>query len=184
MRCSECLADWKSRNEKLVNRLLLAVEGLDEETLNRSSVSGVWSPAQVVEHMVLAHPPYLKTITDALPRAIADRGDSPVSHSFFGRLILKGVGPGGKAPVPKALRARETRVPLSIVDEWRAQHSQLLGLIEQAAGKDLAHTPVRNPFFGFIRMNLADCFEILTSHTEGHIAQIEERRYSPKDVRQ
>ncbi len=183
MRVSERLADWKSRNEKLVTRLLQAVEGLDEETLNRSSVSGVWSPAQVVEHMVLAHRPYLETMTNALPRALADGGNSTISHSFFGRLIMKGIGPGGKAPVLKSLNPREATIPLSILEEWQEQQSRVLVLIEQAAGKYLSRTAVRSPFFRFIRMNLADCFEILTSHTEGHVAQIEERRCSPKDVR-
>jgi hypothetical protein len=50
-----------------------------------------------------------------------------------------------------------------------------MSLMERAEGKELSGTGVRNPFFGFIRMNLADCFEIVTVHTEGHVGQIEER---------
>ena len=175
MTASSALDDWRSRNKALIARVVAAVANLGEANFNRRPDSHAWSPAQVVEHMVLAHKPYLETISGSLPRAVAIANDPPIRYSFFGRLIMKGVGPGGKAPVPKFLKPRETTIPLGIVEDWQSQQTQLAGLLAGAAGKDLSNTPVRNPFFRFIPMNLADCFEILTLHSEGHVAQIEER---------
>ena len=127
----------------------------------------------MLDHIVLANAPYLKAIPEAIARAPV--GDSDIRYSFFGKFIIKGAGPGGNAPVIKKLRPRDSGISLQIVDDWRNQQTRILELIESARGKDLARTSVRNPFFPIFRMNLADCFEILTVHTEGHMLQIEQR---------
>jgi hypothetical protein len=172
-RTVEAVARWVARNQDYLTRMDKVLEGVDVERLNRVPDSKTWSPAQVVDHMVIANAPYLKAMPEALTRA--PKGDSEVRHSFFGRVIVKGAGPGGNAPVIKKLRPRETRIPIEIVEEWRGQQEQIISLIESAQGKDISRTPVPNPFFPIFRMNLADCFEILTVHTERHLLQIEQR---------
>nr|CAA9249800.1 hypothetical protein AVDCRST_MAG63-1860 [uncultured Armatimonadetes bacterium] len=59
--------------------------------------------------------------------------------------------------------------------EWHRQQAELISLIDRAAGVDLSAASVRNPFLPVIRMNVADCLEIVTAHTERHVGQIEER---------
>ena len=173
MNAAEVLERWKTRNLEYLARMNSALAGVEVDRLNRPPDSRTWSPAQVLDHVVLANTPYLRAIPEAISRAPG--GDSEIRHSFFGKLIIKGAGPGGNAPVIPKLRPRETRIPMEIVDEWRGQQERIISLIDSAKGKDVARTPVRNPFFPIFRMNLADCFEILTVHTEGHMLQIEER---------
>lgn len=170
---SESLSAWMRRNEEQVSRVREATEGLSEAVLNRRPDSKTWSPAQVLEHLVISNRPYLQTIRDGLSRAAVE--DSEIRNTFFGRMIVKGAGPGGKAPVIKKLMPRDSPILLEIIQEWKAQQSQFHSLVEVASDRDISGTSVRNPFFPLIRMNLADCFDILTAHTEGHVMQIEER---------
>jgi hypothetical protein len=170
---SGAIDDWIARNRGFQDRVLTVVDGLDETGMNRRPDPRTWSPAQVIEHLTLGNAPYLKLIDTALQRA--HRGGGKVRYSFFGQLIARGTGPGGVAPVPKSMIPRKIPIPLGVIAEWREQQERLEALLEQARGKDLSRTGVRNPFFPIIRMNLADCFEILTSHTDGHVQQIEQR---------
>ncbi len=125
--------------------------------------------------MVLANRPYLQTIQGGLAGAGRCTGDPPIRHSFFGRLLIKAAGPRGNAPAPKILHPRPVPTWLEVLAEWQQQQTQLLSLLDQAAGVDLSSAPVRNPFVRVIRMNLADCLEIMTAHTERHVRQVEER---------
>lgn len=175
MNCSESLTDWKTRNEALRARLTNATCDLDDAALNRRPDPQTWSPAQVVEHLVLTNRPYLQTIETALKQSEKRAGNPAVRYSFFGKLIAKAAGPGGNAPAPKALHPRTTPISREILEEWRQQQARLLSLLDFAAGIDLSGVSIHNPFVRLIRMNIADCFELLTAHTERHVEQIEAR---------
>jgi hypothetical protein len=148
---------------------------LDVATLNANPTAATWSPAQVIEHLVLSTSPYLQSIETALLKAERTPGDPPVRYTLFGSVICKAAGPEGNAPAPKALHPRSTTIPITILEEWCRQQEQMLALLNRAAGIDLSRVRVKNPFVRIIPMNLADCFAILTAHTERHVGQIEVR---------
>jgi hypothetical protein len=175
MRCSESLMDWKARNEEMMTRLVSATDGLDDQELGQRPDPRTWSPAQVLEHLALAHRPYLQTIQDGLARAKRGVDDPPVRHSFFGKLLISAVGPDSNVPAPRGLHPGANPVWRELYAEWQLQHARLLSLLDEAAGVDLTGAWVRNPFIRVIRQNLADCFEILTAHIERHVGQIEGR---------
>ncbi|MCW3100130.1 MAG: hypothetical protein JWL77_5748 [Chthonomonadaceae bacterium] len=175
MDCTQSLADWQKRNQEVQLRLLRLASPLDEETLNTHPAASVWSPAQVIAHMVLTNQLYLPRMEAALQNAERVSGDPPVRYSFFGSFLRKVAGPGGNAPAPKPLHPPMTTIPTTIIQEWEQQQIQLLSLMDRAAGVDLSHIRVWNPLVRVIPMNLADCFELLTAHTERHVGQIEER---------
>ena len=175
MQCSESLQNWRARNEALLTRLIRATRDLGDEALNQRPDLRTWSPAQVVEHMVLAHRPYLQTIRSGLERAGRGAGDRQVRYSFFGKLLIKAVGPDSNTPAPRALHPGPSPVWQEVFAEWQRQQGQLLSLLDQAADADLSGVFVRNPFIRVIRQNIADCLEIVTAHTERHVGQIEER---------
>jgi hypothetical protein len=62
-----------------------------------------------------------------------------------------------------------------VVEEWALSQARIIEIMEGARAKDLNKKFMRNPIFKDIRMNLADCFLILTKHTLRHIEQIEDR---------
>jgi hypothetical protein len=183
MRCSESLHNWRARNEAQIERLIRITRDLKDEAMSQRPDPHTWSPIQIVEHIVLAHRPYLQTIQNGLEGARRGTGDPPVRHSFFGRLLIKAVGPDSNVPAPRWLHPKPGLVWQEVLAEWQGQQAQLLSLLDQAAGVDLSGVPVRNPFIRVIRQNLADCLEIVTAHNERHVGQVEERLHRSSSAR-
>lgn len=173
--CAANLARWKECSQEMTANLLLLTTGLDETTLNQRPAADVWSPAQVVEHLVITNSLYLPVMEAALNRATRILDDPPVRYTPVGKFLCKAAGPDGNAPTPPALHPSTTTISLTILKAWEGQQAQLLSLLENAAGVDLSRTRIWNPLVRVIPMNLADCFELLTAHTRRHLSQIEAR---------
>lgn len=168
-------ADWEVRSKKNTNRMLCAVANLDEQTLNVRPDKDTWSPAQVIEHLVLSNRPYMKAMEAALTTALPLSSDPEITYSRFGAFLIKAAGPDGNAPAPPTLHPRKSQVPLSVLDEWKFQQTQFHTLLKTAQNLDIVSARIQNPIVPIFRMNLADCFELLVAHTERHVAQVEER---------
>ena len=171
----EAINGWKEHTLALSTRLDNAIRGLSQARLNQPPANGDWSPAQVAEHVVMANRPYLDIMSKALNEASRDSAIAPIKFTFFGRALMKVAGPDGNAPAPKMLQPRKGENSSEIFDELRDQLTRLHTLLEKSDGVNLSAVRVSNPFFGLIRMNLADCYGIFTQHTERHVRQIEER---------
>lgn len=175
MHCAQSLKDWQTRNQEMTARMLRLTTPLDAEKLNARPDASLWSPAQIVEHLVLTNRPYLQVMAAALQTAPRVSEDPTVQQSFFGRILCQAAGPDGNAPAPKALHPRSTPIPISVLQEWEQQQLALMALLEKAAERDLSRIRVWNPFVRILPMNLADCFELMTVHTQRHLGQIEAR---------
>jgi hypothetical protein len=52
--------------------------------------------------------------------------------------------------------------------------------VEGAISADLRRTRVVSPAASLVRLNLGDCFEILVSHADRHLGQVERIRKQPE----
>ncbi|MBS1724287.1 MAG: DinB family protein [Armatimonadetes bacterium] len=145
------------------------------EALNRKGANGEWSPAQVYRHLILANDPYSVKAGEAAAVVPRTPGDTEFKFTFAGKLIYGQAGPSGNVPAPKPLIAEDRQYDKGIVEEWAQSHQRMLDVIEMSRGKDLNIKSIRNPFIKVIRINLGDAIMIFTTHTERHLAQIEER---------
>lgn len=174
------LSDCSKRNELLVERVTALIESVDVAELDRKPDPTTWSPAQVMEHMVITNRYYFPAMRASMSGAAKVSGETQVRFSLIGKLIRRMAGPGGNAPAPKMLHPGDVKFSNEMLGKWQAQQVELIALLEQANGLDISRLPVRNPFFRFIRMNLADSIEIMTAHTERHVGQMEERADAAK----
>ena len=175
---SETLADWKQRNETTLQYLSDIAGRCEEQAFYQRPASAAWSAAQIVEHMVIVNRIYLQEIQGGMERVKKVTGDAPLRHTLFGRLLIRASGPNGNAPSPKVFIPSSNPIWQEVFAEWREQQTHLLVLLEQATRADLSGTYVKNPVVRVLRMNLADCFEIMTAHAERHVGQIQERLLS------
>ena len=162
-----------------MHKLIFKVERLvgmaDEETINKMPTPDAWSIGQILDHLNKGLDYYLPGMRSGMAGKPKGAAQAEVKHSWFGRMIVKGIGPGGHAPVLRQLLPGNGPYKKDIVSTWTRRHEEIIHLTEQARGIDLSAVNIRNPFFKFVQMNLADFFAILIAHAEGHIAQIEER---------
>ena len=155
-----------------INRGRDAGHSVTPDQLNWCPGPSKWSMAQIFEHMMLANAGYLPTIRNAIDSSAKDQ-QRQVKHTFFGKLIIRGAGPQGNAPAPKQLVPGPGPYTPDIIDRWAAQSQAVLDMAREARAIDLCDQRVPNPFFSFLKMNLADCFMIIAEHTERHVQQIE-----------
>ena len=175
---SETLADWNRRNETTLQCLSDIAAHCEEQAFYQRPASTAWSAAQIVEHMIIVNRIYLQEIQGGMERVKKATGDASLRYTFFGRLLIRASGPNGNAPSPKVFIPSSNPIWQEVFAEWREQQTHLLVLLEKAARADLSGTYVKNPVVRVLRMNLADCFEIMTAHAERHVGQIQERMLS------
>lgn len=147
---------------------------ISPEDLFRRPSGHEWTVAQILEHMVKANEAYLPMMREAVKAAEPIANDPQAHLTFWGAIIAHAAGPNSKAPlVPASLEpAAEPDAP-AVLARWLEQQRDILDLVQLAKGKDIARARVSNPLIRALRMNLIDCFEVVTSHAERHLGQIE-----------
>ncbi|HVT12942.1 MAG TPA: DinB family protein [Fimbriimonadaceae bacterium] len=173
MTASLFLQSVADRIEDMVEQVQDLSKTLTDAQLNWKPHPKRWSVGQTLDHMLIAADPYVSQIKEALGKVHRVSGDPEVLHTFFGKLIIRGAGPSGNAPVPKAMVPSARAFDRGMIDRWVALHQEIIALARQAHGIDLASVPMRSPIVKLFKMNLADVFEILAAHAERHVGQIE-----------
>lgn len=172
MRQSELVSASIVRVDGLTERFKRAFENLTEEQINQPIPGHDWTLAGIVDHMLLAHRPYLAAVEPLVGMARA--ADVEARASFFGGLIAGGMMRPG-VPAPPSSRPKESHYSLAILEEWEAVHAQIRLVMEQLSGSELQQK-FPNPFIGIVKFNIVDFLQVVPGHMERHIAQIEERR--------
>jgi len=171
MQCGEFLSSIEDRLSDHLERAAAVRAKLTPDQLNWSPEPAKWSIAQIFEHLILTNTPYVPAIKNGVEAAEKRSGE--IKHTFFGKFLIKNAGPKGNAPAPKQLHPRPGPYGMDVIDKWAAQTQSLLDLAKGSKGVDLCSFRIHDPLLKMFKMNLADCFLILTEHTERHIQQIE-----------
>jgi len=152
----------------------MILRGLGDDLLTRNPAPGVWSAAQVVEHMVLGHGPYLDTIETGLDRTVRCSAEPQIRYSFCGQLLIR-IVPNSTTRAPREPHPSLSPNWRQVLSDWHEQQNRLNIMLDRAIGIDLSAVKVSNRYIPIVRMNLADYFEILSLHGEHHMGQIEQR---------
>jgi hypothetical protein len=172
MVCSTFLEEVAARTRDLLARSHLIQRSVTVSQLNWKPGNDLWSMGQIYDHLNISNELYFEPLHRALEFGRA--GNPEVRHSFFGKLIIKSTGPSGNAPVPKKLLPRNGPFDEQVFIRFAMDEERLLELLKTADDVDLTKTRFRNPILPVIRMNLSDALEIMASHAERHIGQVEQ----------
>lgn len=175
MTSSQFLESCLERNRDYLSRAVAAVQNLPLDRLNHRNVEGDWSPGQIFRHLILSNDPYMGPLTAAVKTLPVDPTNPPVQNTWFGRKLAEFAGPNKNVPAPKPFVPPDEPVTASVVQEWASQQQKLIDFIEAAKGRDINKKFMKNPVMKMFGMNMADCFLVLTEHTDRHVRQIEER---------
>lgn len=174
MRAEEFLRKSGTHVEELISRYATATEGLTEDQINVRPKGAHWGVAEIAEHVRLANSFYLPAIESGLNSAVTGDEAEEVRHTWIGNLVAYGAGPRKASPAPRALHPAKRRYALPTLDSFATDHARLRDMIDASKDVSLVKTRVRNPFMPMFKMNLADCYLILTGHGDRHVSQIAE----------
>lgn len=163
---------------KRAARSLCRAQGFLNSTpdeLNWSPPSGVWTIGQVFDHLVKSGESYERQL-DAILGATRGqkRPTDAFSPTFIGRMILRNVGPGNHAPVPKLFRPSAEPFSPEIIARLIA-HLDVIQRFCEDSTVDLSRK-LSSPVSPLVRIRTGDALAIMTVHAEHHLNQAEERR--------
>jgi hypothetical protein len=161
------------RLDDLIARVQVVSKSMSDRDLNQKTDAKHWSAGQIFEHMLISTDAYLPEMKRLVGSTNKCGSDLEVVYSWFGRFIIKAAGPSGNAPVPKKMVPGNGPHSKAEVDRWLASHLEISNLAKQSYGLDLSGVSFKNPIVPLFKMNLGDAFEILVSHAERHVSQIE-----------
>jgi hypothetical protein len=161
------------RLDDLLARIEVISKGMTDPDLNYRPDPKHWTAGQIFEHMLISTDGYLPEMKKLISSTTKSGSDLEIVHSWFGRFLIKAAGPSGNAPVPKKMVPSNGPHSHAVIERWRAAHQELANLAKQCYGLDMCSISFKNPIIPLFKMSVADGFEILVSHAERHVSQIE-----------
>src|SRR5262245_10870977 len=161
--------------EAIEGDLSQLLSALKEDQFHASTVSGGWSVAYCIEHVVLAGHAFLPKWDLALENASARRfyRTGPVPYRWWHRLILAGFEP----PYRIKTKTKWAFTPCSrqsIEESLRhffSMHREVRLRIEQSVGVDAVRARVQSPFVSWISYPLGLSFDLALAHERRHLWQ-------------
>ena len=150
------------------------VTGLKEAQFHASSLTGGWSVAYCIEHLVLTGHAFLPKWDLALKQASRQRlHTGPISYWWWHRLILARFEP------PYRLKTKTTWafMPCSrqsieeTLRHFTNMHRELMHRIKLSAPIDAGRARVQSPFASWISYPLGFSFDLALAHERRHLWQ-------------
>jgi hypothetical protein len=149
------------------------------EDLKRVPPAGGWSIGQVFEHLCVADDSYLAPMRELIGNAKPDPRAATATWrpSIMGNLLVRSFRSPRKMPTPKLYRPSPSPRP-AVIEAYLERLAQTEELLQRSRQVRWQQIRLGSPVTRLIRLNLGDCFEILVTHTERHLAQVDRIKQS------
>ncbi|MDT4897553.1 MAG: hypothetical protein QOH25_2630 [Acidobacteriota bacterium] len=169
------LQDYRRQIEavNLDARDLLA--GLNEAQFNWRPTPGHWSIAECLDHLTVTNRELIegikKTINDARSKGLTSRG--PFRHGWIGNMFVRSMEPPVKMKfkAPKIFKPRPDQSLEATARDFFAAQDEVLHLIAEANGVNLARAKVASPVTRLMKLSLGQVFGLITTHERRHLWQ-------------
>jgi hypothetical protein len=148
---------------------------MDESTLNRKSNSDSWSLLECFEHMNRYCRYYNPELLKALNDCPNSSGDSEIRSTWLGRKFIKMMDPSNakKQKTLKRMNPINSRLPASVVEEFKNHQIELDAIIRMAATEDINPGKVPVEFLRLLNLNVADTLRFVILHQQRHFLQLQ-----------
>ena len=151
---------------------------LTDEEFNWSPGLGKWSIAQCFDHLNAVNRQFLAKLKEAVAsgRQKGLLAEGPYSYGalsrWFFRINLP--PPRQKFKAPKRFVPAARKAAHEVMPEFAEHHVELIEVLRQASGLDLARVRCPLPGFPLLKLNLGMAFWTVTAHDRRHIYQARE----------
>jgi len=169
------LPDLLDRIDAVSEKVRTAFHGLDAERLNLRPGPGVWSVAQVLDHLIVINESYYPLVEKLragdLHLSWATRWTFYVQR--MGSLLLRSVDPARRRKMKTFPIWEPSADPLpgDIVPTFLAHQEAFKAFMRSCQDLMQENAVIHSPANRLIVYSLADAFRILVTHEERHLAQ-------------
>ena len=143
--------------------------------LNWRPDAGQWSIAQCLDHLMVTNRGFFP-VFDALGNGSKQTTlweRMPLVPSFFGKLLLKGLGPASKQrfKAPPGTQPAAGDFDTEIIRQFKEQQSGLAARLRQLTKLDATRIIITSPLAKVMTYSLLDACRIIAVHERRHFAQ-------------
>lgn len=176
----------KFKSEELLNDLAQDVRRIKEaaqffSTADKNKMvyapeKGRWSVVQALEHLNAYNRHYLPVIEKELALITYDT-NAWFTSGYWGEKFTKMMKPDNVYEIKNRMKTqKKMSFPNSlnvdtVLNEFLAGQDKMLGLLEQAKGKDLSKIHIPISLTKLIKLRLGDAFRFLIAHEQRHMIQ-------------
>jgi hypothetical protein len=179
------LREYRRQHVEVGDRFRQVLEGMTLEQFNFCPGPGRWTVGQNIEHLSLEGEEQVEIIHYLVEHGRAQRtfGDGPFRYSRWGTWYLRFLEPPYRTKIPtlERYKAPPELTPEEVIPRFFGIKEQILELIEEANGLDLARLTAPLPYLRGWNPSLAlgQWFPYVAVHERRHLWQIEKIRRSP-----
>lgn len=177
------LQDYRSQIEAVNLDARDLISGLNEVQFNWRPTPGHWSIAECLDHLTVTNRELIegikRTISDARAKGLTGRG--PFRHGWIGNMFVRSMEPPVKMKfkAPKIFRPRSRQSLEATARDFFATQDEVLRLIEESNGINLARAKVASPVTRLMKLSLGQVFGLIITHERRHLWQAREVKGNP-----
>lgn len=157
--------------------------GLSEAQVNWRPTPAHWSVAECLDHLTVTNRELMKPIEAAIEdgRARGLTGLGPFRYGIIGNMIVRSMEPPAKMKfkAPTIFKPRPDQSLEVVARDFFAAQNELLRLIMEANGINLARVKVASPVTKLIKLSLGQSFGLIITHNRRHLWQARQVRENP-----
>jgi hypothetical protein len=169
---------WIEALSQITDEFENSFGNLNKQKLNWKPNAGVWSIAQIIEHLIVTNQSYL----DLLEKIKSGKHQLPFHARFnfvtslFGKLLLNAVNPNKKRKLKtfKIWEPEQSEVSNDIVFKFVEQQKKLQEAIKESTELISNGCVISSPANKNIVYKLETAFDIIIAHEQRHLNQAKE----------
>lgn len=178
MKTEDLIQHWFARIDAVTEQFNAMCGKLTTDQLNHKPDVSVWSPAQIMDHLMNTNQSYFPMLDKLVlgEFKLPLHGRLGFIRRFFGQFILTGVSPDRKKKMNTfpVWEPSSSQLPDDMVARFIHHQSKLKSRIEDALPYIDQGTIIHSPASKMIVYSLSDAFEIMVTHEERHVEQLRE----------
>lgn len=169
------LQEYRRQVEAVMEDARDLLAGLSEAGFNWVRAPGHWSIAECLDHLTVTNRELIEAmklaVNDARNRGLT--GSGPFRYGMIGNMIVRSMEPPVKMKfkAPKIFKPRFNQSLEATARDFFAVHDEVLRLIEEANGLNLARIKVASPVTRLFKLSLGQVFGLIATHDRRHLWQ-------------
>lgn len=177
------LQEYRQQIEAVKEDARELIAGLSEAQFNWVRAPGHWSIAECLDHLTVTNRELIEqlkaAVSDARTRGLT--GSGPFRYGMIGNMLVRSQEPPArmKFKAPTIFKPRPRQSLETTARDFFAVHDEVLRLIEDANGLNLARIKVASPVTRFFKLSLGQMFALIATHDRRHLWQARQVKVDP-----